>query len=159
MRLLSAALLVLALAACAQDLATPPRSVSDSASTMPRTATTSVGDTASCVETYSPKTLANRRFAFEGTVTKIAEGAPDADAGATPVEVTYEVNDWFAGGDADTLTLRSWDFIVAGGPDDPVTTVGTRLLVSGDSDMAWGCGFTREFSESEADVWRAVFTT
>lgn len=109
---------------------------------------------ASCIETYSLDALPNRRFAFDGTVTAIESGSRVADEEAAPVRVEYQVNEWFKGGEGDTVTLQSWDFIVAGGAGDPALDVGTRVLVSGDEDMAWGCGFTREYSARDARAWR-----
>jgi hypothetical protein len=123
------------------------------------TVSTSSGSAASCIEEYSLRTLRNRKFAFDGTVASIRAGEPDSDAGGTPVRVTYEVHQWFVGGDGDTVTLASWDFITDGLSlsGDPEPTEGMRLLVSGDTDMAWGCGFTRPYSAGEAAQWEAAF--
>jgi hypothetical protein len=117
------------------------------------TVSSSIG---SCVEEYSLQTLRNRKFAFDGTVTAIRAGEPDPDAGVTPVRVTYSVHQWFAGGDGDTVTLASWDYGI-NSAGYPALTEGTRLLVSGDTDMAWGCGFTRPYSTAEAAQWEAAF--
>jgi hypothetical protein len=123
------------------------------------TASSSIG---SCVEEYSLRTLRHRKFAFDGTVTEIRAGEPDPEAWGAPIRVTYQVHQWFAGGDDDTVTLAAWDFdvIVDGSSEsevhaDSVGTVvpteGMRLLVSGDEKMAWlGCGFTRPYNAGEA---------
>lgn len=47
---------------------------------------------ARCVAEYSPETLAQRRFAFDGTVRAIETGAPGRDAGAAPVTISYDVH-------------------------------------------------------------------
>jgi hypothetical protein len=128
-----------------------------------------VSSVGSCVEEYSLRTLRNRKFAFDGSVTDIRVGEPDPDAWGAPVRVTYQVHQWFAGGDGDTVTLAAWDFDVI--VDDPssdevhvdsvgtvVPTEGARLLVSGDDKMAWlGCGFTRPYNAVEAAQWEAAF--
>ena len=111
----------------------------------------------SCVEEYTLETLPHRRFAFDGTVTAIEQGEYEADAAAARTSVTYDVHEWYAGGDGATVTLSSWDFIVDGSSGDPPLEVGKRLLVSGDTDMAWGCGFTRAYSAAEAEQWRDAF--
>jgi hypothetical protein len=163
--------MVFVLAGCgsAADTATTPGPVTAGNGEQPTGA--SGGDTVStssgsCVEQYSLRALRNREFAFDGTVTDIRTGEPDADAGAAPVRVTYQVHQWFAGGGGDTVTVASWGFIVDGSSDssvpvtsvgDPALTEGTRLLVSGDTDMQWACGFTRPYSAAEAARWEAAF--
>ena len=118
---------------------------------------TSSGSMASCVEEYSIQTLVNRKFAFDGTVTQIERGQYDDAAAAGKVRVSYDVNEWFAGGSRRSVTLDSWDFIVDGSSGDPELEDGTRVLVSGDTNMAWGCGFTRTFTSDEAEQWRKAF--
>ena len=130
------------------------------------TVSSSIG---SCVEEYSLQTLRNRKFAFDGTVTAIRAGEPDPDAWGAPIRVTYQVHQWFAGGDDDTVTLAAWDFdvivdrssqseVYADSVGTLVPTEGMRLLVSGDDKMAWlGCGFTRPYNAAEAAQWKAAF--
>jgi hypothetical protein len=130
------------------------------------TVSSSIG---SCVEEYSLQTLRNRKFAFDGTVTEIRAGEPDPDAWGAPIRVTYQVHQWFAGGDDDTVTLAAWDFdvivdrssqseVYADSVGTLVRTEGMRLLVSGDDKMAWlGCGFTRPYNAAEAAQWKAAF--
>lgn len=106
-------------------------------------------EAASCVEEYSLKTLADRRFAFDGTVTSIQSGEYNANAGATPLHITFDVHQWFRGGKGGEATLEGWDFTAL--------AQGTRVLVSGDTDTAWGCGFTRAYTIDEASQWEAAF--
>jgi hypothetical protein len=37
----------------------------------------------------------------------------------------------------------------------PSYAVGTRLLVSGEDQIVWACGFTRYFDEETAAAWRS----
>jgi hypothetical protein len=125
--------------------------------------------TARCVEEYSPATLANRTFAFDGTVMAIGPagtnkpGKGDLDAAA----VAFTVNEWFAGGTAPTVTvdlMSPASNIV--GDVTPAYEEGTRLLVSGeprwggemlDDAIAWTCGgFTRYYESPVAAEWRSA---
>lgn len=105
------------------------------------------GGMAMCAEVYSLETLAARDFAFDGTVTAI-----DGD------DVTFEVNEVFAGDVGDTVTLGGASSVTgdpnlssAGGPG---LGVGDRALVAGDDTFAWGCGFTQDYDAAVADQWR-----
>jgi hypothetical protein len=100
----------------------------------------------SCVETYSPETLANRDFAFDGTVAAI-----DGDS------VTFSVNEAFAGettaGSSITLSapgMSGTSITSAGGP---TLTEGERYLVAGDADFVWACGFTQPYDQTIAAEW------
>ena len=158
MRTLMIGLIVLAACACSPHgkQAVARSNPAERVITSTGSRSTTAGGAASCVEAYSTKTLTHRKFAFDGTVTSVTPGERNADAGATPVEITYTVHEWFAGGSGETVTLKSWDFTAAGSDEDPVAQ-GARLLVSGDTDMPWGCGFTRDHTESEAEQWRRAF--
>jgi hypothetical protein len=98
----------------------------------------------SCVESYSPTTLASRDFAFDGTVVAI-----DGE------QVTFDVNSAYAGevGDSITLTatgMTGTSITSAGGPS---LSEGERYLVAGDDVFAWGCGFTQPYNEAVASEW------
>ena len=63
--------------------------------------------TASCVEGYSPETLAHRAFAFDGTIVRIGPATTNR-AGATTIPLvaaTFDVNRWFNGGSGSTVTV------------------------------------------------------
>jgi hypothetical protein len=97
-----------------------------------------------CVETYSQETLANRDFAFDGTVTAI-----DGD------EVTFGVADVFRGELAGSATftatgMTGTSVTSAGGPS---LVIGQRYLVAGDDRFAWACGFTRPYDAAVAAEW------
>ena len=97
-----------------------------------------------CVESYSLDTLANRDFAFDGTVTAI-----DGD------QVTFDVNEAFGGDLAETVTLTATGMTgtavtSAGGP---ILVIGERYLVAGDGEFAWACGFTQPYEAAAAAQW------
>jgi hypothetical protein len=100
------------------------------------------GSLGSCVETYDLETLQNREVAFDGTVQSV-EGD----------QVTFTVQQWFRGGEGDTVTLTS----ATGGAITPDAgaplTPGARLLVAGDGGFAWACGFTQPYDEVVAADW------
>lgn len=98
----------------------------------------------SCVETYSPDALANRDFAFDGTVTDV-----NGD------EVTFAVTEHFVGSGGDQVTLTATGMTgsaitSAGGPN---LAEGERYLVAGDDTFAWACGFTQPYDEAIAADW------
>lgn len=98
-----------------------------------------------CTLRYSVEAVRERGLAFDGTVIEIA------DAG-----VTFDVGEWFAGGDAATVTLKMAGPTQTGMSESPPSySVGTRLLVSGEHPIVWGCGFTRYFDEETAAAWRS----
>lgn len=121
---------------------------------------------ASCVEGYSPAAVAERSFAFDGTVTAIGPARSNRPGVAQPLAgVTFRVNQWFRGGSDRTVTVdmnapqppNSWS-----DSSMPAYEVGTRLLVSGeprwggaplDAAIAWGCGFTRSYDPQTAADW------
>ena len=122
---------------------------------------------ASCVESYDVgASVTGRAFAFDGTVAAIGPASTDReglDSGL--VGVRFEVNEWFAGGNPDTVVVDLTQPDLPGLDEvPPAYGVGTRLLVSGeprwggaplDDPIAWGCGFTRYYDEATAGSWRA----
>lgn len=124
------------------------------------------GVSASCIEGYSPAALAERAFAFDGTVTAIGPAGSNRPGVAPPLaSVTFRVNQWFRGGSGPTVTVDMDAPPTASSSSDssvPAFTVGTRLLVSGeprwggaplDAAIAWGCGFTRSYDFQTAAEW------
>lgn len=123
----------------------------------------------SCVESYSPKAVAQRSFAFDGTVTNVGPGTTNREGeGQLRLSaVTFEVHEWFAGGTGATVTVDMMPPVEDGLMAEAGQSygVGTRLLVSGEprwggSDpladaIAWDmCGFTRYWDEQTAQAWR-----
>lgn len=114
----------------------------------------------SCIDTYSLDALAERDFAFDGTVVELQPADPDGDDPSSFTDrVRFEVHTWFAGGDADTVELQASGFgsqattSAAEGFGD----VGDRLLVAGDDDFVWGCGFTQVYDADTAADWDRTF--
>lgn len=127
----------------------------------------------SCVKEYSTTTLKARAFAFDGTAIAIGPSVSDKPGSRLDAPgVTFEVNEWFHGGSADTVTVDIQG--ISTGEDGAASEFGwpsqipegTRLLVSGeprwggnplDRAIAWGCGFTRYYDQETADQWRTAF--
>lgn len=126
-------------------------------------------DAASCAFGYSPRAVADRPLAFDGTVAAIGPGHSDRPGPpAIYVGVTFTVNEWFAGGSAPTVTVDlppPFSHLPPGADGPAAYDVGTRLLVSGGhrwggitmaDAVAWGCDFTRYYDPGTADTWRAA---
>jgi hypothetical protein len=125
------------------------------------------GFAGSCAESYSPAAVANRAFAFDGTVTSIGPGTTNRpDRGALHyAAVTFSVNEWFAGGSTSDVTVDMALPMAFSHSPPPRSSyaVGTRLLVSGEprwggapltDAIGWGCGFTRYYDPTTAQSWR-----
>ncbi|MGH2636968.1 MAG: hypothetical protein ACRDHU_12595 [Actinomycetota bacterium] len=107
----------------------------------------------SCAFEFSVDTLAEREFAFEGTVTEIRE--PEAmDA---PYQVDFEVARWFTGGETTNVTLGTYDVSGTSLAGDLGLAVGDHVLASGDDEFLWGCGFSMTYSDDSADVFEQAF--
>jgi hypothetical protein len=137
------AILLLALAACGLEAkqtaaeATPPKSTAGTSTT-----------TGSCVEQYTIENLKKRDYAFDGTVRSIqpgTEGDPDF--------VVFDVSKWYKGGQGSSVTLRAYGFTAVTSAGGSPHSVGDHLLVAGDDDFVWECGFTQSYSESLAAEW------
>ncbi len=102
---------------------------------------------ADCVAVH-PDGLAEADFAFDGVVT----GSRSVLVrGVQYREVSFEVREWFAGGEGEEVTVA-----MTSNPSE-----GARLLVAGGHDpealLAWdACGFVRYFDPTLADTWRAT---
>lgn len=106
----------------------------------------------SCIQ-FTLEQLGQSPVAFDGTVTDIA-----ADG-----TITFEVDEWFAGGSGDTATARAQE-LVSGHPslEGGVGFVaGQRYLVSGDRQdgtiVPAICGYSMEYTEAMATDWARAF--
>lgn len=148
----------------------PPRTTAEPTlpSTWPPSEPLATSGEASCVEEYSPTNLANRAFAFDGTVVAIRE-VTEPELTGSMVEVDFAVNEWFrAGDDEATATVEMFDPESLTSVDQTgldAWTVGTRLLITGeprwggdplDNAVAWYCGFSRTYNPDVAATWRAA---
>ncbi|MEX2080553.1 MAG: hypothetical protein WEC33_02970 [Dehalococcoidia bacterium] len=99
-----------------------------------------------CIELYSLERLPNREWAFDGVVESI-EG----------FQATFSVNEYYKGDLGESVTLQAGPLTgVTSVGDDTVLAVGERYLISGDSDAAWGCGFSKPYSDDVAAEWQAA---
>lgn len=129
------------------------------------------GGAASCVETYTPRAVAKRAFAFDGVVVEVGPSVSDrGDEGDLGLPgVTFEVREWFSGGRGDDTVTVDVQPPTTGSdnPSDPGYAYGrgSRLLVSGESrwggaslesPIAWACGFSRYYDPETAKAWRDI---
>lgn len=156
------ALLASMASACAGEAADPPPADPGG---QPQGSSTEVA--ASCVEVYSPETLDNRSFAFDGTVTSIETRTdPKLPTGEQEVPwVTFDVSQWFIGGAEPTVGIWMDGLNVETSTGTISAEEGTRLLVAGeprwggkplDDPLAWTCGFTQPWSEQALREWTAA---
>ena len=118
---------------------------------------------ASCAFRYSPETVRDRAFAFDGTVESVAtrvdpklptEGGPSQEL----AWATFKVNRWFKGGESSEVAI----WIDPNSPEGvwPLES-GHQLLVAGEyrwgqppeDPLAWGCGFTQRYTPEAAEQW------
>jgi hypothetical protein len=122
--------------------------------------------TASCVEEYGPEAVRNRSFSFDGTVQAVGTAAGSDGPAGGYVPVTFTVHEWYAGGEAPTVTVEMpapGEVSSADGEADDYGP-GSRLLVAGEprwggpepleDAIAWGCDFTRYHDPETAREWR-----
>lgn len=124
---------------------------------------------ASCAFEYTPATLAERAFAFDGTVTAVTEPGTGTGTGTGEdrAGTTFTVNEWFSGGASATVTIDMPPPSTQNGLSEvpPTYEIGSRLLISGEhlrggatmaDAVAWGCGFSRYYDAETAGRWREV---
>ena len=118
---------------------------------------------ASCVVLFSPATLRDRAFAFDGTVgsmeTRVDPRLPTERSQSQELPwVTFKVNQWFKGGKSSGIEIWVDPHSPEGvWPLEP----GDRLLVAGEyrwgqppeDPLAWGCGFTQPYTPEAAAQW------
>jgi len=152
-----AAIAVVALTACSESGGEDPGPVGGTAAgddlTDPIVGEDGSGGLASCAFEFGPETLAERQFAFDGTVTQIRE--PEAiDA---PYEVDLAVTRWFHGGEGATATVLTYDVSGTSLAGDLALEEGERILASGDDGFLWGCGFSMPYGDQGAGMFEDVF--
>jgi hypothetical protein len=100
-----------------------------------------------CVERYSPQALEGRSWAFEGVITAV-DGPLDphaVDPGGSATTITFDVTRWFWGGSDQRISLRTYTSPSSAGEVE--RSLGARLLLAGEEDFLWQCGFTQPFTE------------
>ena len=103
------------------------------------------GASGSCLA-FSPEELRLRQHAFHGEATDVTDTA-----------VTFEVIEWYSAEGESPITLVVDTALSSDTYRDFDFAEGEEYLVSGDAEFAWGCGYTRPYSESEAEIWEAAF--
>lgn len=110
-------------------------------------------EAASCAYPYTMSVLRDRPHAFDGTIVGQRAGEYSDEAMGRPVDLTFDVHQWYKGGEGDSATVHTWDFML---PDREVA--GVRLLIAtGENSHFMGCGFSRPWSAEEAAEWEAAF--
>ena len=125
------------------------------------------GETSSCVMSYAASAVGELGFAFDGVVVDVGASVSDRGDGADLglAGVTFEVREWFSGGEGRTVTVDMLPPSTAAilSDVDYAYGVGSRLLVSGQprwggsplqQPIAWGCGFSRYYDSATATAWR-----
>ena len=138
------------LGACARE--TPPVAQESPSAGEPEGDTASSTSTASCVEQYSLETLAKRDYAFDGTVKSIEPATDDG-----PDKINFTVRTWYRGDDGLEVTRRAYGFGAVTSAGGEQHKVGDRLLVAGDEDFVWECGFTQSYDAKVAQDWARTF--
>jgi hypothetical protein len=113
-----------------------------------------------CVEQFSVETLAQRDFAFEGTIIEVTPPEdPEAAGPAAAAEVVFQVHRWYQGGSGDTITLKTYELpgVISSVEGSLDLSVGSRLLASGDDVYLWSCGFSMPYSEAGAQLYEEAF--
>ena len=107
-----------------------------------------------CVERYSLDNLKKRGYAFDGVVRTIVKAQHERDVYA----VAFDVKEWFKGGSGTTATRRSATFMSFTSAGGTPHHEGDRLLVTGEEDQIWDCGFTQPYNATVARQWRTTFS-
>jgi hypothetical protein len=110
--------------------------------------------TGSCVERYSLDNLEKRDYAFDGTVREIKPGSEDQ-----PDRVTFDVKRWYKRGQNTSATFKAYGFTATTSAGGSPHEIGERLLVAGDDDYVWECGFTQPYDASVASEWETAFAS
>lgn len=146
-----AATLVLVLSGCGAEDDTTPTEQSASETPTPSAssetlALTADGSTAGKCAMPSAEVLSTFDTAFEGTVTSVEDGT-----------ATFEVEQWYAGGEASTVTVEAPSQTL----EDLLMAVdfqeGRTYLVSADGDRVTLCGFTAETTPELEALYAEAF--
>jgi hypothetical protein len=100
--------------------------------------------------------LKKRDYAFDGTLRSFDAAATGAEE-PKPQHIVFEVHKWFKGGEGAEATRRAYGFGMITSAGGTPHAVGERLLVAGDEDFIWECGFTQPYDGSVAANWERAF--
>jgi hypothetical protein len=107
------------------------------------------GGMASCIR-YSDEQLLTADFAFDGT---LVSGNEDG------TQATFEVHEWYRGGEGDTVTLNAEGMLGYG----PIALIGLsmlenqRYLISGVDGHVNACGYSVTYDTAIASHWAEIF--
>ncbi len=129
------------LAGCGGDAADPA-----TAPTPTTTATVTAEPVAGRCAAPSADNLAKADFAFDGTVTAVADDA-----------VTLTVDHWYAGEEADVVEVQAPSADLAGLLQVVEFKKGGRFLVAGHGSAVLPCGLSGAYSDDLADLYQQAF--
>ena len=162
----SFALFLLLASACADKPGPQPAAQPADKGDAPDSTSDETSTSALCAEVYSPETLVNRSFAFDGTVTSIEPRVdPKLEGENESSWVTFDVHEWYIAGSDPTVSIWIDGLNLETSVGTVSAEVGTRLLVSGEprwggrpleDPLAWTCGFTQPWSEPAAEDWKTA---
>lgn len=140
-RSLAALLLALAAtaAACGADAAEEPITGGEP-----------LGSAAADCLAYDEATLLAQELAFDGTLVA---------ASADGEQATFEVHNWFRGGDAAEVVLEAGGLLRAEAQALVGTAleVGERYLISSRDGVVWACGYSVTYDSDLAAEWAELF--
>jgi hypothetical protein len=100
---------------------------------------------------YSLENLKKRTYAFDGTIKSIE---PDPADG--PDKITFTVGQWFKGGSGAEAVRQAYGFQVVTSAGGSPHETGQHLLVAGDDEFVWECGFTQAYDAGVAADWKST---
>jgi hypothetical protein len=80
----------------------------------------------------------------------------DGEVETGPDRVTFRVNRWYKGDRTPVVTLKVLGFGRATSAGSIAGAVGDRMLVAGDDEFAWPCGFTQTYDSGVAAEWETA---
>ncbi|MBI5156585.1 MAG: hypothetical protein HZA58_01080 [Acidimicrobiia bacterium] len=109
-----------------------------------------IGSAAGDCLAFDEDTLAAQEFAFDGTLTA---------ASADGEQATFEVHQWFRGGEGTTATYGAGGLLSTEAQALVGTSlvVGERYLISGSDGFVWACGYSLTYDTAVAAEWAEVF--
>jgi len=110
------------------------------------------GALGSCLA-FSVDALAEREWAFDGTVAEIAPPQTPED----PYQVVFDVATWYRGGPGSQFTVETYDVSGTSLTGALALEEGQRVLASGDEAYLWGCGFSITYSDEGANLFAETF--
>lgn len=118
-----------------------------------------LGDAAQMCIQYEDAILLGLDVAFDGTLVSVETIPGSGDIDFPQNLATFEVHNWFKGGEGDTITLDA-GILVDDGSIALVGAsleVGERYLISGEDGFVWACGYSYSYDTEVAQHWAELF--